>query len=424
MAIARARQPVPVHKSIILSGVLWIGLRVESSGFCRGVWQYALTKSCWILVLVVFLLLTSHFLLPASAAADKWGGVDESVVEKYAEEHGRTARAPFINTDQGDLLLFVFLLATCVFQPATVVNAEIVDRIVAVVNDSAITLSELNAAAAGLEVAKGADKERMKKIIEAKGKILDLLIEKKLVEQSANKAGITVSEKEVDNTIEDVKRQNNIGQEELLSALAKSGLTFRGYREQIKAQIRQAKFIDNAFRSNIRVSDEDVEAYFMQHKERFSVPVMHRLRIISFHLAEQNIPFYLTEQNKRDVEKKAMDVIAMARMGEDFGKLASAYSQGPNAQDGGDMGYVREGEMDPAIENVVAGLKVGEVSNTVKTSTGFHIIQLIDRRKGETRPLSEVREEIKNIIFRRISEEKYKLWLDEMRKKAYIEVRL
>ncbi|MEW6713597.1 MAG: cobalt transporter [Nitrospirota bacterium] len=63
----------------------------------------------------VFLLLTSCFLLPTSAlAADKWGGVDESVVEKYAEEHGRTAREPFINTDQGDLLLFVFLLAGAV----------------------------------------------------------------------------------------------------------------------------------------------------------------------------------------------------------------------------------------------------------------------------------------------------------------------
>lgn len=65
-----------------------------------------------LLFFACFLLLTSHLLLPSSAlASDKWGGVDESVVEKYAEEHGRIARGPFINTDQGDLLLFVFLLA-------------------------------------------------------------------------------------------------------------------------------------------------------------------------------------------------------------------------------------------------------------------------------------------------------------------------
>lgn len=68
-----------------------------------------------LLFFAYFLLLTSYFLLPTSAlAADKWGGVDESVVEKYAEEHGRKAREPFINTDQGDLLLFVFLLAGAV----------------------------------------------------------------------------------------------------------------------------------------------------------------------------------------------------------------------------------------------------------------------------------------------------------------------
>jgi ABC-type cobalt transport system substrate-binding protein len=85
--------------------------RVKSLEFCRGVWQYSLTKNYWILVFVFILLLTSHFSLPASAFAADWGGVDESVVEKYAKEHGREAHEPLINTDQGDLLLFVFLLA-------------------------------------------------------------------------------------------------------------------------------------------------------------------------------------------------------------------------------------------------------------------------------------------------------------------------
>ncbi|MBI5874572.1 MAG: SurA N-terminal domain-containing protein [Deltaproteobacteria bacterium] len=137
------------------------------------------------------------------------------------------------------------------------VHAEIIDRIVAVVNDSAITMSELNAATAGLGDIKGADKDKRKKIMETKSKVLDQLIEKKLVEQAANKAGITVSEKEIDNSIDDVKRQNNIGQEELLSALAKNGLTFKEYREQLKDQIRQVKFINKEIRSNIKMSDED-----------------------------------------------------------------------------------------------------------------------------------------------------------------------
>lgn len=71
-------------------------------------------QSCGIFLLAIFVLFTIHYSLPVSAEERKWSGVDESVVEKYAKEHGREAREPLINTDQGDLLLFVFLLAGAV----------------------------------------------------------------------------------------------------------------------------------------------------------------------------------------------------------------------------------------------------------------------------------------------------------------------
>ncbi|MEW6601144.1 MAG: cobalt ABC transporter permease [Nitrospirota bacterium] len=77
----------------------------------RGVLQYAPTRNYWISIPTVLLFIICHLPLFTAASAAKWGGVDESVVEKYAEEHGRSAREPIINTDQGDLLLFVFLIA-------------------------------------------------------------------------------------------------------------------------------------------------------------------------------------------------------------------------------------------------------------------------------------------------------------------------
>lgn len=316
---------------------------------------------------------------------------------------------------EGRNFLF-WLLASVFWILPFAAHAEIIDRIVAVVNDGVITLSELNDATAGIEVMKGDDQEKRKKIIETKSKVLDQLIEKKLVEQAANKAGISVSEKEIDNAIEDVKRQNNISHEELLRALAKNGLTVKGYREQLKEQIRQVKFINKQFRSNIKVADEDVYLYYKQNQDKFTGPVMHRLRIISFPIAEPG--------KTKEAEKKAKDILTMARKGEDFARLAREYSQGPNAQDGGDLGYLKAGEMDAAIENAAIGLKAGEVSDIIKTSTGFHIIQVVDRRKGEPRPIAEVDDEIRSVIFQRIIDERYKLWLEEMMKKAYIEVRL
>lgn len=312
-------------------------------------------------------------------------------------------------------LRFKLLLTACCLLLAPAVRAEIIDRIVAIVNDSAITMSELNAATAGLGDIKTADKDKLKRIMETKSKVLDQLIERKLVEQAASKAGITVSEKEIDNAIEDVKRQNNIGEEELLGALAKNGLTFKKYREQLKEQIRQVKFINKEFRSNIKISDEDVEAYYAQNKEKFSSHAAHRLRIISF---------YRAGQDGKEAEKKAKDVLALAQKGEDFAKLAKRYSEGPNAQEGGDLGYVKAGEMDKAIEKAATGLKMGDISGIIKTSTGFHIIQLMDEKKSEPKPFSAVEDEIKNIIFQKIIDERYRLWLDGMMKKAYIEVRL
>jgi peptidyl-prolyl cis-trans isomerase SurA len=313
-------------------------------------------------------------------------------------------------------VLFILLVTGHVLLAAAV-HAEIADRIVAVVNDNAITLSELNIATAGLvDIKEGDDNEKRKKIIETKSKILDQLIEKKLVEQSANKAGITVSEKEIDNTIEDVKRQNNIGQEDLLSALAKSGLTFKEYREQLKDQIRQVKFINKEFRANVKVSDEDVLLYYQQNQDRFSEPARYRIRIISFLVSGQN--------KEKDAEKKAKDILATARKGADFAKLASAYSEGPNVKDGGDLGYIGPGEMDEVVEKTAGGLKIDEISDVIKNAAGFHIIQLVDRRKAEPKPMAAVVDEIKSIIFQKIIDERYKLWLEEIMKKAYIEVKL
>ena len=308
------------------------------------------------------------------------------------------------------------LLLTAYCLLFTAAHAEIADRVVAIVNDSAITLSELNAATAGLIDIKDSNKDKKKNIIETKSKVLDQLIEKKLVEQAANKAGITVSEKEIDNAIEDVKKQNSISQQELLSTLARSGLTFKEYREQLKDQIRQVKFTNKEFRSNVKISHEDVETYYRQNQDKFTGPLMHKLRIISL---------LATDQGKgTDTEEKAKQVLSMIRRGEDFAKLAKEYSQGPDAQEGGDLGYVKAGEMDKAIEKVAAGLKIGEISDIIKTSTGFHIIQVIDRKKGEPQPLTAIEGEIRNIIFQKIIDERYKIWLEEIMKKAYIEVRL
>ena len=107
-------------------------------------------------------------------------------------------------------------------------RSEVVDRVVAVINDSIITLSELNAASAMAAERLGpADKKDVKKAEELRGKMLDGLIEQKLVKQAADKAGIDISEREIDLAVDDIKKQNGLTQESLLLALAQGGLTYK-----------------------------------------------------------------------------------------------------------------------------------------------------------------------------------------------------
>ncbi|HXI10866.1 MAG TPA: SurA N-terminal domain-containing protein, partial [Thermodesulfobacteriota bacterium] len=128
------------------------------------------------------------------------------------------------------LFLKAALLAAFIAAFASPSSAEVVDRIVAVINDSVITLSELNAATAvALDKLDAGEKKDPAKMEELRAKVLDGLVEQKLVKQAADKAGIDISEREIDNAVEDIKKQNNLTQESLLLALAQSGLTVREY---------------------------------------------------------------------------------------------------------------------------------------------------------------------------------------------------
>lgn len=316
---------------------------------------------------------------------------------------------------QLSIILFLLLTAHCLL---VTVHAEVMDRVVAVVNEGIITMSELNTATQlALQDLKGG--RRGRDIVEVRSKILDQLIERRLVEQASSKAGISVSEKEIDNAIEDVKRQNSLTQEGLLRALANSSLTYSEYRNQLKEQIRQVKFINKKFRTKVDISEDDMEDYYRQNIERFYGPGEVRLRQI-FLPVEKGA----TILQRKDTEEKARMILDEIKKGGDFVRLAITYSKGPNPEGGGDLGYIKVGEMDPTIERVVIGLKVGEVSGIIETPSGFHIIQLVDRKGGEPRPFQEVREEIRDILFQRIVDERYRLWLEEQKRVSYIEVRL
>lgn len=310
--------------------------------------------------------------------------------------------------------LKAFLAGALLLSAPSFPGAEVVDRIVAVINDSVITLSELNAAtSAALEKFSVDEKKDPARVQELKVRMLDSLIEQKLIKQAADKAGIDISEREIDNAIEDVKRQNNLNQESLLLALAQSGLTMREYREQLKEQIRQVKFINKEFRSKISIQPEEVEDYYKTNVDEFYGPASYRLNLIL-------VPADGTEAEKQKL-KEIEEGIAR---GESFANMASHYSEGPAASLGGDMGYMKEGEMDKAIEAAARKLRINEVSPPIVTRDGTYFIQVTDIKKSVPRPFAEVRDSIHDRLFKKVMDERFDFWLKEVKRFAHIEIRL
>ncbi|MEK7880434.1 MAG: peptidyl-prolyl cis-trans isomerase [Deltaproteobacteria bacterium] len=288
-------------------------------------------------------------------------------------------------------------------------RAEVVDRVVAVVNSEIITLSDLNAATAivlgGLKGKISADASA-----EDKSRILDGLIEKSLMKQSAEKAGIEVSEKEIDNAVEDIKKENRMTQDALLVALANNGLTYASYREQMREEIRQAKFMERQFRSGINITDEDVTNYYKQNLKDFYGEPSLKMKVILI-------------ANDEHKEERVNAVTEGIKSNMDFSTLAEEYSSSPSAKHGGDIGYVKKIELDPSLREIAEALGPGEISPPIETPDGAYFLQLIEKKEGEATPPVEAKKKIKMLLFQKAAKEKYEFWLVEMRKFSYIEVK-
>lgn len=296
---------------------------------------------------------------------------------------------------------------------ARVSKGEVVDKIVAVINDGIITLSELNAAMALDPGALKDDGRRGEDPEKLKSTTLDRIIEQKLVKQASDRTGIDVSEREVDNAVEEVLGQNNLNKGQLKAELKKNGLTYTEYREQLGEQIRQVKFIDMEFRSKISVSKEDIEDYYRQNIKEFYGPPTFRIGLI-----------LLSDKDKLLQSMREKAVTEGIGAGEDFKELAKQYSDDASSGSGGDLGYLGYGEIDARLERVAGELKPGEVRGPITGPGGVYFIKLEERRPGEPRPLEEIEGLIHKTLFDKTMEEMYSSWLKEIKDSAHIDIRL
>jgi len=319
-------------------------------------------------------------------------------------------------------------------QPATVKEApaprvqvrpepmpgKLVNAIAAVVNDDIITLYEIKRETKALTK----DREKVAPLDEAARKqmpetALNLLIEKSLIRQKIKELNVKVSDDEVRQSIEDVKRQNNLSQAALVAALSSQGITYEQYFSQLRDQLEKLKLVSMEVRSKIHVSDSEIKEYYEANPDQFSEEEEFKARHIFFRVNEA-----APDADIKKAMQTALHVLAEAQSGKDFIELAKQYSEDPAARkDGGDLGRFKKGDMQPELERAIINLKPGQISELVYTPLGLHIIKLEERMKGKLKPLETVKTALMDTLYRKKSEERFNRWAKELRSRSSIDIK-
>jgi len=306
----------------------------------------------------------------------------------------------------------------CAVAPA---QARVVEKIAAVVGDSVIMASEVEEKAAPLlaDVARLPEPgKRETRAAALRHEVLERLIDDELILQQAVDLKLSITSEQVDSSIAEIKRQNNIDDDQLREALKAQGMSMQSYRADLKRQLLRFRVINIAVGSRVTISDEDVKSYYDRHMKTGS-NVQVRASHIFISIPENADPSMVA-----DKLAQANKLLARAKAGEDFAKLAKELSDDPaTRKEGGDLGYFGKDMLPKAIEEMVFAMKVGEIRGPVRADRGFHVIKLVDRRTKDAKPLEEVKDDVRMQLRQKEMERQTKSYLTELRKKTLVDIR-
>lgn len=286
-------------------------------------------------------------------------------------------------------------------------TASVTDRIIAVVNTELIMLSELKAEVASEErrlqdTYRGAELKRRLQQVQYMG--LTRMIERKLQLQTAKTKGVEVADDEVRRAALELKRQGEQIDE-----------TDPNDKKNIKEQLMLMRVVDREVRSGVMVTDSELQRYYHSHQNRFLIPDEYRI--------SQILILRKARETDEEVSERAMSVSSALKQGADFAEMALKHSDGPEATKGGNIGFVRQGELLPQIERALSILEPGQITEAIQTSDGWHIIKLDEKRLPQFRPFAEVKSEIQTLVFQQKTEDVYQKWMGDLKNKAFIEVK-
>jgi len=316
-------------------------------------------------------------------------------------------------------LFFLILLSAYAYSGTN--GAEVVDRVVAVVNEEIISLSELtkvvNPYAEKIKSLGYPPEKEREMLFKVREDMLDQLINQKLTDQESKKYSISVSEKELDNSIERVKEANHYTDEDLRSMLAKEDLSIEGYRDKIKEHLIRSKLLNFVVKSKIIITRNEIKSYYDSNIEKYRGEKKYHLKNIV-----KRIGFSVGDDEKRKIMLKMEEIYDKLRGGQIFEDVGKGYADSGFDINSLNLGMFKHNELSPEVQEKLKGLKAGDFTKVFETEVGYQIIYIEKIEEKPDKSLEEATPEIQEILFGEVVEGKFQSWIDDLKQKSHIKV--
>lgn len=312
----------------------------------------------------------------------------------------------------GRALLLASLLVSLTDAPA---KAEVIERVAAVVNDRAVLLSDLRRRAAPFleqavrDVSAAERKTRIKQLYAG---LLQQLVDEELIEQAAAKGHVTVSSTEVEQAIENVRRQNSLEEAAFWEAVRAQGYTERQYRDDVRKQLLRLKLINQRVRSRVNITELTI-------KEAYDDRVRDARRAQKFHATHVFIALAPTASATEVAQAmKAAKELRQTLTPQTFDAVAAD-------KGGGDLGWLDQGDLPDVLEEALLELSEGQISQPIRGPAGVHIFHLLARQSGKNTvpPFEEARAEIERGLLDKQMQRQEELFIKGLRREAVLDLR-
>jgi peptidyl-prolyl cis-trans isomerase SurA len=272
---------------------------------------------------------------------------------------------------QGCALFLTVLL----FSVQAHAKIELLDRVIAVVDSGVVMESELNKRVKEIVDRLRQTDTELPPLSVLEEQVLERLITEEIQMQIAERAGIKISDTELNKTLLGIASQNSLSLEEFRTDIEGQGASYRDFRDTVRKEMIIQRVQRGKVGGRVEISEQELENFINSEEGRTKLAEEYNVQQILI-----SIPSKANEDQVGKAKNQALDILLRIRAGEDFSKLATTYSSGQNALEGGYLGWRKETELPSLFANEVSNLKVGQTSEPLRSGAGFHLIHLAEKR--------------------------------------------